>query len=205
MSLINDALKRATQTPPPAVPPAGADPSLRPVEYHRPSTLPLVLVPLLLLAIFSLAAWLFYEGWKQSRRAKSANADLPVAARHFPANSTEPSQSAKQTKAEKPPRTEPLLPGGPRPSQMATAPAPTETAPPATNPPAPVAPAPPPKPTFPVLKLQGIFYRPSNPSAVINSKTVYRGDKIERAKVVNIEADSVTVEWEGQTKVLTLQ
>jgi len=58
---------------------------------------------------------------------------------------------------------------------------------------------------FPELRLQGVFYRPSNPSAVINSKTVYRGDKIDAVRIVAIGKSSVTVEWNGQRKVLVIE
>jgi hypothetical protein len=60
---------------------------------------------------------------------------------------------------------------------------------------------PPPKPP---LKLQAIFYRARNPSAVINSKTVFRGDKVADAKVLAIDRESVTLWVNGQTNVLTL-
>ena len=55
MSLINDALTRASQTapPPPAVPTAVA---LRPVEYkQRSSILPFILLPVALIAVLGLA------------------------------------------------------------------------------------------------------------------------------------------------------
>jgi hypothetical protein len=55
------------------------------------------------------------------------------------------------------------------------------------------------------FKLQGIFYRPANPSAVVNSKTVFVGDRIANAKVKAIDHQSVTLDVAGETKVLTLQ
>lgn len=58
---------------------------------------------------------------------------------------------------------------------------------------------------FPALKLQGIFFRSSNPSALINSQTVFQGEKVQDVKVVNIEPERVTVEWNGQTRVLTFR
>jgi hypothetical protein len=43
------------------------------------------------------------------------------------------------------------------------------------------------KPVFPQIKLNGIFYRASNPSAIINGKLVYKNDIIYGAKVISIE------------------
>ena len=57
----------------------------------------------------------------------------------------------------------------------------------------------------PELKLQGIFYRRSNASALINGKTVFRGDAIAGGRVVAIEPQSVTVELAGEQKILRLR
>jgi hypothetical protein len=57
----------------------------------------------------------------------------------------------------------------------------------------------------PELKLQGIFYRRSNASALINGKTVFRGDAIAGGHVVDIEPQSVTVELAGEQKILRLR
>lgn len=66
-------------------------------------------------------------------------------------------------------------------------------------------PPPPPKPAFPELKLQGIFYLASRPSALISGKTVFLGDTVRGAKVVNIEKLNVTLEFAGENKVLSLE
>lgn len=55
------------------------------------------------------------------------------------------------------------------------------------------------KPTY---KLQGIYWRPTRPSAVVNGKTVYVGDRVEKARITAIEQDSVTLDVEGESKVL---
>ena len=55
------------------------------------------------------------------------------------------------------------------------------------------------------FRLQGIFYRPGSSSAVVNSKTVFVGDKVSNAKVKAIDKQSVTIELAGETKVLTLE
>jgi hypothetical protein len=40
---------------------------------------------------------------------------------------------------------------------------------------------------------------------LINSKTVGIGEKVAEAKVLAISRESVTLEWNGETKVLTLE
>jgi hypothetical protein len=54
------------------------------------------------------------------------------------------------------------------------------------------------------LRIQGIFYRPNSPSAIINGQTVVVGDKVGSARVIAIERQSVTIEIAEQRKVLTL-
>jgi MSHA biogenesis protein MshK len=86
-------------------------------------------------------------------------------------------------------------PPAPRVAAPASAPAPQKQAAPTT-----LA-----KAVVPKLKLQGIFYRPNNPSAMVNGKTLFIGDSIDGAKVTAIEADSVTIEMDGESRELTFQ
>jgi hypothetical protein len=62
----------------------------------------------------------------------------------------------------------------------------------------------PPKPVFPELKLQGIFYRLNNPSALISGKNVRVGDVVQGVKVTAIERASVTLEFKGERREMTL-
>lgn len=212
MSLINDALRRASQAKPPPPPPdSEPEPPLRPVEYRRPSRLPVFLSPVVLL-VLGLAGWFFFKGWQAERVAKSTGNNLPVAARELARE-----ESTRQTQQDtiKPPRssqsgTEQVSgqrnPVGIGPSGAALAgigPPPATNIAPASN--APVVVVEPPKPTFPLVRLQGVFYRPNNPSVVLNGKTVLVGAKVAGAKVMEITRDSVTLEWNGETKVLTLE
>jgi hypothetical protein len=57
---------------------------------------------------------------------------------------------------------------------------------------------------FPQLKLNGIFYRPSNPSAIINGRLINKGDIIEGAKIISIDRNAVTVEFSNQTRILRM-
>ncbi len=67
----------------------------------------------------------------------------------------------------------------------------------------PVAAVPPPK--FPALRLQSIFYRPSNPSVMINGRTLFLADEVQGVTVADIQPSSVTLVLSGHTNVLTLR
>ncbi len=70
---------------------------------------------------------------------------------------------------------------------------------------APPHPKPAPKAAFPPsLKLQGLTYRQSNPSALINGRTYFVGEYLGNVKLVAIDAQQVVLELEGQQKVLVL-
>jgi hypothetical protein len=57
---------------------------------------------------------------------------------------------------------------------------------------------------LPILKLQGIYYRRTNPSAMINGHGAFVGDEVDGARVVAIERTSVVVEVKGEKQVLHL-
>jgi hypothetical protein len=57
---------------------------------------------------------------------------------------------------------------------------------------------------IPKLKLQGIYFRRTNPSVLINGRTLFIGDRVEGARVVTIDRQTVTVEFGGQVSLLTL-
>ncbi len=70
----------------------------------------------------------------------------------------------------------------------------------------PVVPALPPRNVqFPQLRLQGIYFRPSNPSVMINNRTLFLGDQVQGVTIAAIDASSVTLVLSGQTNVLTLR
>ncbi|HVV72693.1 MAG TPA: hypothetical protein VHI52_14530 [Verrucomicrobiae bacterium] len=72
-----------------------------------------------------------------------------------------------------------------------------ETNPVAAN----VAPTPP-KPA--PLKLQGIVFNPKRPSAVINGRTVFIGDRIREMRVLAITSETATLAGGGKTNILSL-
>jgi len=166
MSLINDALKKASQTPTPTTPAPTKEPLH--VATHTPAPRwPLFVVPPLVAVVFAAGTFMVMRGWQGSRTV-----------------------SAKETQVETAsalPSTTPVAAPAPKPE------------PPVTNAVAAV-PA-----SFPDLKLQGVIWSPSRPSAVINGKSVFVGEKVERAVVTAIEQESVTVTLNGEERVLTLR
>jgi hypothetical protein len=64
----------------------------------------------------------------------------------------------------------------------------------------PVAPSPQPPP----LKLLGVVYSPTRPSAVLSGKVVFLGDRVQGFRVTAISPDSVTLVGNGKTNRLTL-
>jgi hypothetical protein len=159
---------------------------MRPVQTRPRSAFPSVLWSVFLLAVVAAGVTVIVKGWNVMRQAHWQT-PTPVAARPLP-SAQEPSQPSPSSAA----------PATASATQPQVADATATNAPPVTT-------SEPQPPEFPALRLQGIFFRPANPSAVINAKTVFIGDKIEGVRVTGIERDCVTLEWEGQTKELTLQ
>ncbi len=60
----------------------------------------------------------------------------------------------------------------------------------------------PPQP--PGLKLQGILFSPVRPCAIVSGKTVFVGDRLSNFRVAAISKDTITLQSETETKVLSL-
>jgi len=188
MSLINDALKRAKQAQqenPPATPPL----EFRPVEpgqqERRRTTLLVVGLSLVITMILGLGGVLFWF-LTQSRPTPltvSARVETPAPAAPIPA----PDPIAKSTK-EMVHETAEQLPdlGRPDTNRVLVAAVPAEAVPP------------------PALKLQGIFFNPSNPSAVVNGKTVYLGERVNGFRLIAVSPVAVTLASATETNVLSL-
>jgi hypothetical protein len=75
--------------------------------------------------------------------------------------------------------------------------------------PTPATNAPPPKPIptilFPPLKLQGIAFKETNSSALINGRTYFVGNYIGDAKLISIDEMSIVVELSGHQQGLRLE
>ena len=189
MSLINDALKRAGEIPPP--PPPVPSQALQAAEDPPASRLPLYLMPVLLLFVIGLAVWFLSKGFEVARQVYQSSSPIQVEAREAAPPGVPPETAVRAQPDARSPATSPGLAigsGSPQPPSPAPAPEPA-------------APA---QPTFPDLKLQALFYRPQSPTAVINSKAVGIGSRINGATVLSITRDGVQVLWQGQSRELVL-
>jgi hypothetical protein len=147
MSLINDALKQARQTPPRSSP--NSPPPLRPV-VEESSSVAGWLVPVIVILL--IVAAIFFIGWASAHRAVRSIVSAP-----------EPVETTQQIVSVPPP-------------VVARAPEP----PPPLNPPD-------------APELQGIFYSPTAPSAIIDGKTVRPGDQFRQYRVKEIGKFNVTL------------
>jgi hypothetical protein len=152
----------------------------------------LALLVAVILALSAALLWAWYHASTVELRAR-ARAATPAAKPSVPA-------SAANT---------PAMIQAPNPAPVAPAAAVSATnAPEATITPIVAAAAPladPAAPPVQTYKLQSIFYRAQNPSAVINRQTVFLGSKVDGGRVTAIGRDSVTIVTStGQRQVLDL-
>lgn len=188
MSLINDALKKASEHPAPTTPAQTKEP-LR-VATHQPAPRwPMFVVPPLVAIVFAAGTFLVMRGWQTGRPVSAREPATLNAAGIDALIENNKARAAADAKVETA-----ALNASPAPAVIAPTAVPTNTA---------VAPAS--GTTFPNLKLQGVIWNPKRPSAVINGKSLFKGERVERAEVTEITSDSVTVVWKGEERVLTLQ
>ena len=188
MSLINDALKRVKRQTPPDRPKEMADYPFRPVDYEEPShRFPLIFAALGVLVLLVGSGLLFFK-WSGGHPRPETSRETPTGSAGAPASSEPGSDGATPgTRAgSERPRAIAAPKGFPTNAPAATAGASTNQG-------------------FPVLKLQGIYYKSAKPSALINGETVEEGESIEEVRVKKIDRKAVTLEWRGQVKVLTLR
>jgi hypothetical protein len=186
MSLINEALKRAKQTQqenPPGAPPL----EFRPVEAEQKMnrrtallTVGLVLVIIAILGLGGALVWYVSQNKPEPLPVAARVADAPLAP--LPQNPPTPIESV----AAKSPVESSTKINEPNTNNVSTAEIAVEQ----------IKPAPP--------KLQGIFFNPSNPSAVVNGRTVYLGDRMNGFRVMGISPVAVTLVSATETNVLSL-
>lgn len=177
MSLINDALKRAKEKQDQQ--PLSPGPPPVSMELARHPAGPGLALPLILAVVLALAV-IFLWRWFEKRGQP-------------------PEEKTASTSAIQKPNPPTVLASAPSvsPSPVVTSNAPNA----ATN----VVELQVPKPPLPVFKLQSIFYSPKRPSAVINGKTLFIGDRVGEARVTAIGQDSATIVTStGKTNLLEL-
>lgn len=219
MSLINDALKRISQSKQPS-----EAPLMTPLEPTAPVRKPKTSPPAVLLGVLAcvviLAGWFFWKGSGKSTThpVQTAKAkplpSLPVKETLKLAVSVSAPVTNQETVIAAPPPATP------------TTPAPTNSEPPALAAKSAPAPEPPPVATdaqaalpasdptapastnvvsFPDLQLKAIAYHPTHGAALINNSAVGAGEEVDGVRVIKIEPNKVTVQWNGQEKELFLQ
>ena len=228
MSLINDALKRLQQTQK-KEPGSEKEAPLEPVPSDSPPRRGSMLVIPVCLVLLGLAGWFFWQWWNGSPKTiKSASSSSPAgtnrlvvgakllnSVKSLSSNRAELVASA-QLSADTMTKTNATVSGAHGTTgQIAVAAGgavtnlPAENVSGSTNTPgseietsALASAGGARNANFPALKLQGIYYRLSKPSALINNKTLYLNDEIEGVRLVGIERHSVKIEAGGRTKEL---
>ena len=207
MSLINDALRRAKQVQRDVAPPAASDTQFRTIDPAAQSARHGVglLLPALLAAMALLAMLLFWE-LSHPGTALTSRTPLAVAARSPITSNADTLVEAPPAKSEVPAVTVDSAKAAPAggPDSAAGSPAASSNlvaAPDAaeTNRAAATEAAPPP------LKLQGIIFNPRRPSALINGRVIFLGDRVREYRVLAIHRDEVLLAGAGQTNVLSLE
>lgn len=216
MSAINDALRRASgaasgggetssfpSEPPPLpvdLPPLGMSDELPPLLEPAPKKGISLLVMIIVIVLCGAAGAAGTYLWKRSRA---------VVAAKTPTDSYEATVRVRATKQPSAPEQASAISSQSEPAKVSPTPvvaAPVKPVAPAPVP-APIEPSPAPRAPvqFPPLRLQGIYFKPSNPSVMINNRALFIGDQVQGVTVVSIDSSSVTLVLSGQTNVLTLR
>ncbi len=179
MSLVNDALKRATEAHNRRAAAPVADLPLRPVEPAPPKAgtglvLPATFLTIILAALVSLLL---------SKHTDRNN---------HPTTTTKSELLGITAAAKSPP---PVAPTSVAPLEHVPVMAPPAVVTPLVSTPPPPAP----------LRLQAIFYTPPQPSAIISGQTVRVGDTVRELQVVAIGSASALLMGASQTNFLTLE
>jgi hypothetical protein len=188
MSLINDALKRASQSDRNRRPQAALPRPMQPVAEHPPTGISWAKAVIVVAALaLALAGWSFWK-WH--------GAGHPVVA----AAAVQPAQRMVAAPPPPAPKPAPIIQESP-PPPAAPAPLPVVVAAPA---PAPAPPVSVPE-AWPIdLTVKAIFYSKANPRALVNGRMVETGDSIDGVLVTGILSNGVFLDWKGQTREIML-
>jgi len=183
MSLINDALKRASQTEKGRAREPSLGSLMQPARPARRSGFPIGIVACVVLLLAA-------SGWFACRYFAPSH-PLPVAPAPVrtviipPAPAPVPAPVVKVEPAH----------------VVASTPSPAVVAVPASSPRAPAAPvAVEPLPPFPELRIQAIFYSTIKPKVMISDQIYAENEQVGEVRIVKIMPAVVTTEWRGQTK-----
>jgi hypothetical protein len=221
MSLVNDALRRARDAQQQAPPPPPSQMQFRPIDTTSHARHNLALLIPAALAVVALLVLFFVWQWAQEHRRsglQEARAFTPPASQ-MAITPQSASASMPETATAQAAVAEPVL--SPQPDSSTTPVAASANSPaapsiatlayppiaeqPQTNSTNLLAMSPLAPPKTPPLRLQAIVFDPKRPSALINGKTVFVGDKLGDSRVVAIDRESATIVGSGKTTVLTLE
>jgi hypothetical protein len=182
MSLINDALRRASQTEKDRPPSPSSPLRMEAAPVEQRSAPPWVWMVTILITVV-LAGWCFWQ-WSNARPTVQQVVGLAT-----PKVEPTPVPALAPVVVKATPQ---------------TAPAAVVVSPPSV-PPVAVVPPKPVEESWPSgLKLKGIFYNRFNPHVLINSDTLRVGETVKGVRVLKIDQDKVTLEWNGRTKILMM-
>jgi hypothetical protein len=201
MSLINDALKRASQAEANRRRDAGQPPAMQPAPDRRHSIIPMLLGVGIFLALGAAGLCI----WSALLHRDNSASVSPAAVLSNEAGTPRRGVQAAATDLGMVEASTNVSGGAAAPPYLAEPPPPvdsTNVSGGAAAPPYQESPAP---PSFPELKLQGIFYSRNNPRASINGQIRAENDLVGEVRVVTVSSNKVTVEWNGQTKDLIFQ
>jgi hypothetical protein len=222
MSLINDALRRASQSERNRPRRASTAMGMEPAPAARSSLLSVLLAAAGLVSLL-LAGWLFWQLWNArnnpGRAVVAANIAPPVSPHVIPPPVVAPKPAPVTPAAPANPAPAPVVVSAPlvvappvavTPVVATPVAAPPVLAPPVAPPTAPPAAAPSLARDNPIawpveMKLSAIFFSKTNPRVLINGNLYGTGDEIQGVVLKKIEKDKVTVEWNGHSKVLMME
>ena len=225
MSLINDALKRAKQarprTPSPDLPNIPLRPIEQPAQEARHGLG--VLLPISLAVVALLGLLLVWEFSKRDNSSTQPKEPIQVSARALPTDSTSVTESApanasaspvpakaasanplvgaSETKNSGPPVSSQTSEPGAK-AIASTEPLSVSTDAVDTNHASATEPS---VPLPPPLRLQGIVYNPRRPSALINGRIVFVGDRVRDLHVIAIRSNEVVLAGNNRTNLLSLE
>jgi hypothetical protein len=191
MSLINDALKRTQQVAQTREPPRLDEIELRPIEPGQASTSTdgggakrLIWIVVLVVVTLNIALWILFKdrGNEKEVAARTAQAQViePV----------EPMAEAAVSEVDAP-----QMPAEVEPADIVAPESPVVIEPPAAEPA--VA-------DRPEFHLKTIVTHPLRPSAMINNRVLFVGDRVEGYTVVAIDQEDVTLSLDGDEVVVSL-
>jgi hypothetical protein len=188
MSLINDALRRATTTENPQrdkkeLPPM--EPTFRPARAGG-AGFSIFIVCFLVAAALTLGLWIYWRRGLAPAAAKPASAPVANTNNNPIARAERTFRKVEALNKEGENEVDAMQKPASAPTTVAAASAPMAAS--AGGP-----------------KLQGIFYSANNPSAIINGHSMKVGEENGGVKVLEITQKSVRVQAGGQTRELTMK